>query len=313
MLTIFSCPKAFKGHIGIIQRNAIQSWTLLRPKPEIILIGDEEGTAEICREFGLRHLPGIERNERGIPLVNAIFREGVASASNRYVCYVNADILLLNCFLEAVSRAIKLMAKDVFLIIGRRWDLELGEPLNFKDTHWDSKLRIHVRSYEKLGLPTGIDYFFFPKGLWKNIPPFTLGRCHWDNWLVYDISSRRIPVIDITAVTTVIHQKHDYSHIPGNTEGLKKGIDMRRNWELQGRHYHRIFNIWDSSYLLLSKDLKRSGRLRRLSAHSMRIRYFLNVLILEKCHPYSLPLVILLGNIKSYLRSAQRLIKNKKK
>lgn len=46
MLTIFSYPKPFKGHIDVIQRNAINSWTLLNPKPEIILACDEEGTKE---------------------------------------------------------------------------------------------------------------------------------------------------------------------------------------------------------------------------------------------------------------------------
>ncbi len=53
MLTIFSCHKAFHGHFNTIQRNAIKSWTLLRPKPEIFLIGDDEGTAEVCRESDL--------------------------------------------------------------------------------------------------------------------------------------------------------------------------------------------------------------------------------------------------------------------
>ena len=42
MLTIFSCPKPFRGHFGMIQRNAIRSWTLLKPTPDVILIGDEK-------------------------------------------------------------------------------------------------------------------------------------------------------------------------------------------------------------------------------------------------------------------------------
>ncbi len=31
MITIFAIPKPFKGHIDVIQRNAIQSWTKLSP------------------------------------------------------------------------------------------------------------------------------------------------------------------------------------------------------------------------------------------------------------------------------------------
>ena len=59
MLTIFATPKPFRGHIAVIQRNAIRSWTLLRPACEIILMGNDEGTAEIAAEFGVRHVPEI--------------------------------------------------------------------------------------------------------------------------------------------------------------------------------------------------------------------------------------------------------------
>jgi len=44
MLTLFALPKPFRGRNGIIQQNAIRSWTLLEPTPEIILFGDEFGT-----------------------------------------------------------------------------------------------------------------------------------------------------------------------------------------------------------------------------------------------------------------------------
>ena len=51
MFTIFTIPKPFQGHIGTIQRNAIQSWTLLHPRPEIILFGSEAGTAQVAAEL----------------------------------------------------------------------------------------------------------------------------------------------------------------------------------------------------------------------------------------------------------------------
>ena len=73
MLTIFTIPKAFQGHAGVIQTNAIQSWLKLRPECEIILLGDDEGTAEVAAKFGVRHIPKVERNEYGTPLVSSIF------------------------------------------------------------------------------------------------------------------------------------------------------------------------------------------------------------------------------------------------
>src|SRR5438552_6747447 len=73
VLTIFAVPKAFHARFKVIQTNAIRSWTLLRPKPEIILFGDDEGTVLIARELGCRHIPHVERNRYGTPLVHSIF------------------------------------------------------------------------------------------------------------------------------------------------------------------------------------------------------------------------------------------------
>jgi hypothetical protein len=48
MITLFSTPKPFVGHVGVIQRNAILSWQRLHPDVEIILVGEDAGTAEVC-------------------------------------------------------------------------------------------------------------------------------------------------------------------------------------------------------------------------------------------------------------------------
>ena len=54
-MTLFTTPKAFRGHIDVIQRNALKSWKLLDHDVEIIVFGDDEGAAEVCGELGLRH------------------------------------------------------------------------------------------------------------------------------------------------------------------------------------------------------------------------------------------------------------------
>ena len=36
MLTLFTTPKPFYGHIDVIQRNALKSWTLAAPQAEVI-------------------------------------------------------------------------------------------------------------------------------------------------------------------------------------------------------------------------------------------------------------------------------------
>lgn len=60
-LTAFAIHKPFIGHIGLIQCNAILSWQQLEPRPEIILLGDDDGTAETAQQFGLGHFPAVDK------------------------------------------------------------------------------------------------------------------------------------------------------------------------------------------------------------------------------------------------------------
>ena len=74
MITLFTLPKPFVGHIGMIQRNAIQSWTRLHPDIDILMFGSEQGTAEIAAEFGIRHFPDVDVNEYGTPRMSGYFQ-----------------------------------------------------------------------------------------------------------------------------------------------------------------------------------------------------------------------------------------------
>ena len=72
LITLFSAPKPFTNpHIALIQRNAIKSWTLL-PEVEVILLGEEAGLAEAARELGVQHIPHVERNANGVPLISSV-------------------------------------------------------------------------------------------------------------------------------------------------------------------------------------------------------------------------------------------------
>src|SRR5215471_9073592 len=94
MLTFFTTAKPFMGHSGMIQRNALGSWKLLDPDVEVILFGDEEGAAEVCRELGIRHEPHVERNEVGLKRINDYFDRAQRMARHEALCYANCDIIL---------------------------------------------------------------------------------------------------------------------------------------------------------------------------------------------------------------------------
>ncbi len=251
MLTLFAIPKAFKGHTEIIQRNAIRSWTLLRPAPAIILLGDEQKTSETAIEFGLTHIPHIARNEFGTPLLNDIFLKAGMSAAAGNLCYINSDIILMDDFMETVTR---LKTRKSFLMVGRRWNLEVSNLLEFQ-SGWQEDLRKQISERGEPETPDGIDYFLFPRGTWEKIPPFAIGRTMWDNWLIFEARRRGLCVIDATESVRIVHQKHDYAHVP--TGDAWKGPESIRNVELAGG-YERAFTVEDATHRVISGGVRRA-------------------------------------------------------
>ncbi|MCX6655517.1 MAG: hypothetical protein NTY03_10420 [Candidatus Bathyarchaeota archaeon] len=248
MLTIFTIPKPFKGHIGIIQRNAIQSWTRLLPECEIILFGDEPGAKEVAAEAKAKYVPQISRNEYGTPLLDCIFAEVHKIAQYHLLCYVNTDIILLSDFIKAVQR----IRFQRFVMVGQRLDIDLDESWDFQKPDSVEKLRRYAFAHGKLMAPTGIDYFVFPRDCGLNdIPPFAVGRPGWDNWFIHNALKRHIPVVNVTKVVTVIHQNHDYSHVPKSVGKVWEGPEADRNRALIGDRDRMCF-ISDATHIMTS-------------------------------------------------------------
>lgn len=265
MLTIFTSPKSFQGHINVIQNNAIRSWTLLRPECDIILFGNEDGTAAASEKFSARHIPRVECNEYGTPLISAMFKTAQELSGYPLVCYVNADIILTSDFLPAIQR----VPFQKFLAVGQRWDIDIKEPMEFDNTDWEKALRPRLLQAGKLHPPTGIDYFVFTKGIYQDIPPLTVGRAGWDMWMIFRARSLKIPVIDATQVITAVHQNHDYSHYAEGITGVWQGAEARQNRDIIGGYNH-ILSIRDATWSLSKNRLYRTSPLRRLFQRGIR-------------------------------------------
>ena len=228
MLTLFTTTKPFEGKMAVIQRNAIRSWQHLGTAQQILVFGDAEGTAAECERLGVEHIPDVEINDEGTPLVSTMFAEAEERARSDLYCYVNADILLLADF-DAATR--KMAGLKSFLMVGRRWDSEVTEPLDFDLLDWGDRLAERARHDGDLHSATGIDYFVYPRGFWGSIPPFAIGRTAWDNWLIYRARALRARVVDATDAVTAVHQNHAYAHHPQGSVGVWEGDEAKRNLE----------------------------------------------------------------------------------
>ena len=255
MLTLFTIPKAFKGHIGVIQRNAIESWTHLQPRPEIILLGNDEGTAELALELGLRHLPQVARSDHGTPLLSDLFRQAEAAATSACMCYVNADIILLSDFVRAAETVQGKFPKSV--LISKRINLDIAETLNF-DARWEEAIKRRAGASGKDEHHTGIDVFVFPKGMYPQIPDFAIGRLWFDHWLIKAVRAQDLPVVDASLVAPVLHQNHDYGHVAGGREQVWRGQEAERNLQLYGGVEH-AYTLLDATH-----ELATDGSIRRV-------------------------------------------------
>lgn len=253
MLTMFTMPKPFLGYIGTIQRNAIKSWTLLRPECEVILFGDEEGVAEAAWDLGVKHVPSVKRNSYGTPLLNDMFEQAEKVAGNGLLCLVNGDIILMSDFMAALQRVNGKKAR--FLMCGRRWNVDIKEPYDFS-AGWEDRMRAFVKATGKLVPPNSIDFFIYPKGLWGEIPPFAIGRPRYDNWMIYKAKSMGAAVIDATPVVMSVHQNHDYLHVPQGKNNTWDGPEAEINKDLYGRRIP-LYSLDDANWQLTEDGLHR--------------------------------------------------------
>jgi len=247
MLTFFTTAKAFEGHSGIIQRNALTSWTLLHPDIEVILFGDDKGAAEIAAELGLRHVPFVERNEFGSKRLDSMFQQAQSLARHDVLCYINCDILLLPEFIVALCRVQQ--SRDRFLMVGRRWDTDITEPVAFSDPGWRDALRQTAACQGVMQPGHSIDYFVFRRGLYREMPALVIGRIWWDHWLVWKARHERVAVIDVTPSAMCVHQNHNYGYHPSGVKGVHTDVQAKRNFELAGNGKH-LLTIDDATHLL---------------------------------------------------------------
>ncbi len=265
MITIFAVPKPFRGHIAVIQRNAISSWTRLHPQCQVILLGDEEGTSTVAEDLGVLHIPEVARNEYGTPLLSDVISQAERRAKHRLLCYVNCDIILMSDFTRAIERVARM--KSDFLMIGQCWDVPITGLLAFDQLEREKHLSSLVKQFGETRGPSAIDYFVFPVGFYEGLPPFALGRACFDLWMIWKARESGAAVVDATRAVRAVHQNHDYSHVPGGKHEAYRGEEATRNWELAGGEDH-LYNMSNATHRLTTTGLSWNWAGRFLSKPS---------------------------------------------
>lgn len=251
-LTIFTAPKPFVDpHIDLIQRNAIRSWQQMGTEVEILLMGDEPGIAKTASELKVAHVPDVERNDKGTPLISSIFRKANELSQASLLMFINTDLLL---FPETVDVSLNMQKRfSEFVLLGQRYDLDIQKKMEFANG-WIQKLRADVQNQGHLHPLGGSDYFIFPRGLFQSIPGFAVGRAGWDNWMIYDGIAHGRLVVDATPSLMVVHQNHDYGHLSGD-RGHQRHPETMQNLELAGG-MRKMYSLLDVRVQLVNGKIQ---------------------------------------------------------
>jgi hypothetical protein len=217
----------------------------------VIVVGQEDGLEEAAAELGVLYVPQVRRNAQGTPLVSDIFEQARRHSDSPILAYVNADILLLPDFIQSAWLVSQQVEK--YLIVGQRWDIDMKlvdgttRQLGFENG-WVDALQADVRQRGRLHPPGGSDYFIFPRSCFTEMPAFAIGRAGWDNWMFYHARKQGWPVINATRSIQVLHQDHDYSHLPGGQSHYRLP-ETSENIRLAGGR-RTIFTLQDANFEL---------------------------------------------------------------
>jgi hypothetical protein len=260
VLTIFTAPKPFIGHTGIIQKNAIRSWKQAAPNCQILLFGDEDGTEQAAHELDVGHISEIHRSPHGAPLLDFIFQQATTVSEFSTLCFANADIIFKGNldFLTTLPTP--------FLCVGESMDLLVPDSIDFSNPNWRNLL-----SQGTSRGPFALDYFFFSKDLYRDIPPFRIGRARYDNWMVWHALQKNTKVIDVTQILQPIHQNHDYAHLAGGRNEAYRGTDALFNQKLAGLGcYLYLYSVNDARWSLTPAGLLPNPSSFRFSKQLLR-------------------------------------------
>lgn len=251
-LTIFTAPKPFVDpHIILIQRNAITSWLQMSDEVEILLMGGETGIAPAASELGVTYFEGVERNDQGTPLISSLFENANRLCQADLLMFSNTDMIF---FPETLDMVLDLRKREKeFVLLGQRHDLDVNTAIDFSE-RWPASLKALVHSKAHPHTLGGSDYFIFPKGLFRHLPDFAIGRAGWDNWMIYHAISQGWLTLDATPSLMAVHQNHPYSHLAGG-QSHQRHPETLKNLELAGG-MRTMYSLLDLKFQLVDGQVK---------------------------------------------------------
>lgn len=203
MITIYSTFRTFEiKEYNKIQRDALESWLKLDPRPEILILGNDPGTARVCKEYGVTHIDSVPVTRCGTPYLNAMIEMAEAYAANDIMLLLAGDVMIAQDTIDVARKMKKLT--DKFCVCARK-----------KHVEWNKGKKKF--SFKKWATWQAGDYYMHTKGLFDGMPAFLIGR-HLCEKYMYRMACQANALVDATDRITVLHQSHPHFFRPENKE-----------------------------------------------------------------------------------------------
>ena len=218
--------------------NAVKSWQKAFPNAKVFLFGEE------CRydTLDVDIVRYVERRYVSeVPLLNDIFSFLALRLADpgELIMYANADICFFPGADGVLHDARNRFGNAPFLLTGQRTNYKVKNKIDWDNREAIATLVKNVLRRGKKMHPCGVDYFIFNQSTFPlGIPAFAVGRCTFDQYLVYDCLARGVPVLDATAKILALHQKHK------EDSKSRLGPDAVKNKELAVAVYTK-WTPWD--------------------------------------------------------------------
>ena len=208
-----------------------------------------------CKVLPMRCLhPGYDSTPT-MDCVLANMREISRKEQHDYAVFANGDLLFLPDAFAASMQAIAHWNKQNIVTVGQRTDItwhdfwgdssviEQGKRLSM-----EAYISLHERARDHDGSAIrhpdfGIDYFIMTVSvLPTDFPPFLVGRFRWDNALLawFLTQTRRVAVVDATAVLPVLHVGNMYS---ANAAYHRDRVGADYNDALATEHFGGLYHV----------------------------------------------------------------------
>ena len=204
-IVIISTFKPLLPEFIVEHTNSLRSWKKLRCNPKIVIIGDDAGVEEFCKNENVLHHPFVNKNKYGTPLVSSILEEGWKYADDKdIVIFLNGDIILDDKLCDTIEAFVKEYPnyyEKTFLLTAIRQNWKNFDSVNFNENDWFK----NILSKTSPDSPTAIDLFVHRKGTITGMPQSGIAKYAYDSWILLNAFEKFDIVVDITETCKIIH------------------------------------------------------------------------------------------------------------